>query len=200
MYRNDRIERARLHKLWITELDRPCSKCGSSERREIAHIIPYHQGGKTTEDNCRVLCRQCNLAENHNSKFLVGDRVVLNGRTPARIELKRHRPRTIIGIRYDINKKCNYYLLGSNGRGACADGQPLNGYDYEFRSYMLVYPRHYHYKRQYQIQSTCDTQGTSDNYLISDKLSTSFGFGIESSRIPPGVSKRLNCNGCNKGT
>ena len=105
MYRNDRTERARLYKLWVSTQNKPCSRCGSLDRREVAHIIPYHQGGETTESNCRVLCRCCNLSEHPASKFSLGDMVRVNGRTPAYIDLKRHSPRHIIGIRYDRQKQ-----------------------------------------------------------------------------------------------
>ena len=165
MYRNDRTERARIYKLWVIEQDRPCTKCGSKDRREVAHIIPFHQGGTTSENNLRVLCRRHNIAETPNSKFRIGDRVVLNGRTPACIDLARHRPRTVIAIRYSPDKRCNYYLLGSNGRGNNdGNGNPLEGYsDYLFRSYMLHCPRRYHHHRQYNRhnhdKSTCDKQG-----------------------------------------
>lgn len=152
MYRNDRTERARLYRAWVIEQNRPCAKCGSLDHREIAHIIPYYLGGETTETNCRVLCRACNLAEHPFAKFQVGDRVVVNGRTPAYVPLQRHTPRTIVAVKYNQQKQCNYYLLGSNGRGNTADGQPLEGYRlYEFRSYQLVpyTPRPYHYHRPY---------------------------------------------------
>ena len=183
MFRNDRIERAILFKSLIKQQDRPCVKCGSRDRREIAHIVPYYLGGETSEANCRVLCRSCNLSEHHASKFLIGDKIVLNGRTPASIDLARHRPRTIIDIKYNSQRRCNYYKLGSNGRGACADGQPLEGYDYKFRSYMMLpyTPRQYHFKRHYKrVQSSiisCDIQqgGQTDRGIVGclDKPKTS---------------------------
>lgn len=164
-YRNDRTERARLHRLWITELDLPCAECGSRNRREVAHKNPYNNGGSTTEDNCRVLCRKCNLAEHPFSKFLLGDTVRLNDRTPARLDFSGYdltRPRTIIRIRYDRAKQCNWYTLGSNGKGKMLDGQPLEGYRlYEFRSYQLVtyVPRAYHFKRQYVRKPNVKNEG-----------------------------------------
>lgn len=153
-YRNDRTERARLHKLWITEQGLPCSECGSRDNLDIAHIIPYHQGGETSEGNCRVLCHKCNLAEHPTSKFAVGDKVRLNGRTPDYLgftEYEKSRPRTIVSIRYDTIKQCNLYRLGSNGKGKMKDGQPLEGFtQYEFRSYQLkpYTPRKYRFKRR----------------------------------------------------
>lgn len=173
-YRNDRTERARLQKLWIAEQDRPCSNCGSRDRREIAHIMPFYQGGQTTEDNCRVLCRQCNLAEHPFSKFLVGDTIRINGRTPDYLgftEYEKSRPRTIIAIRYDPVRQCNLYLLGSNGKGKMKDGQPLEGYRlYEFRSYQLkpYEPRTYHFKRQYRHRQSSSITPT----VLSPELSS----------------------------
>ena len=40
-----------------------CIKCGkyfSIEEMEADHIKPWHLGGRTTEDNCQLLCKQCN--------------------------------------------------------------------------------------------------------------------------------------------
>jgi len=30
------------------------------EEMEADHITPWHQGGKTTEKNCQMLCKDCN--------------------------------------------------------------------------------------------------------------------------------------------
>lgn len=30
------------------------------EEMEADHITPWHAGGKTTSDNCQMLCRECN--------------------------------------------------------------------------------------------------------------------------------------------
>ena len=27
---------------------------------EADHITPWHEGGKTNEDNCQMLCKECN--------------------------------------------------------------------------------------------------------------------------------------------
>lgn len=153
MYRNDRTERARLFKLWVIEQDQPCAICGSKVNREIGHIIPYSIDPVTDGDHCQVECRQCNLAKHPFSKFRLGDRVVLNGRTPAYIMLTRHTPRRVVSIRYHSGKQCNLYTVGSNGRGETKDGQPLEGIQfYEFRSYQLkIYqPRGYHHRRKYR--------------------------------------------------
>ena len=40
-----------------------CKKCGEHfalEDMEADHIIPWHSGGKTSIDNCQLLCRPCN--------------------------------------------------------------------------------------------------------------------------------------------
>jgi 5-methylcytosine-specific restriction endonuclease McrA len=37
-----------------------CRICGSDKRLELDHIKPFARGGKTTEDNLRLLCRNCN--------------------------------------------------------------------------------------------------------------------------------------------
>lgn len=178
-YRNDRTERARLHKLWIIEQDLPCSNCGSREQRDIAHKIPYYLGGETTENNCHVLCHKCNLAEHPSSKFLVGDRVRLNGRTPDYLgftDYDKSRPRTIIAIRYDPTMQCNFYTLGSNGKGNLRDGQPLEGFRlYEFRSYQLkpYLPRNYHFKRHYTKHKSSTIQSpVSKHCCLSQEIRT----------------------------
>lgn len=182
-YRNDRTERAQLHKLWITELDKPCAECGSKLRREVAHKNPFHNGGKTTAKNCRVLCRQCNLAEHPFAKFLLSDKVRLNDRVPERIDFTnydRSRPRTIVRIRYDKLKQCNWYTLGSNGKGKMLDGQPLEGYRlYEFRSYQLIpyVPRAYHFIRPYHKKETNFVTGT--NSPSTQKLAVESPTGLK---------------------
>lgn len=40
-----------------------CKICGEHfkiEEMEADHIIPWHDGGKTVEDNCQMLCKNCN--------------------------------------------------------------------------------------------------------------------------------------------
>ena len=40
-----------------------CVNCGEHfeiEEMEADHITPWHDGGKTTSDNCQMLCRECN--------------------------------------------------------------------------------------------------------------------------------------------
>ncbi len=40
-----------------------CAKCGEHfelEEMEADHITPWHDGGKTIEENCQMLCKECN--------------------------------------------------------------------------------------------------------------------------------------------
>ena len=40
-----------------------CPKCGNHfeySEMEGDHIIPWSKGGKTTDDNCQMLCKRCN--------------------------------------------------------------------------------------------------------------------------------------------
>ncbi len=40
-----------------------CAKCGEHfeiTEMEADHITPWHQGGKTSAENCQMLCRECN--------------------------------------------------------------------------------------------------------------------------------------------
>ena len=167
MYVNNLTARHKLHRQLIEVEDRPCSNPSCETpyyNREIHRII---QGGEYTNDNVLVRCFNCHHFIDHpNSKFRVGDTIVLNGRTPAYIELARHRPRTVISIRYDKQKQCNFYLLGAGN--TMSDGNPLEGYrNYWFRSYQLLPRRRYHYiKHRKQLQSTNDTQQSNQNTKV----------------------------------
>lgn len=37
-----------------------CQNCGSAKALEYDHLIPFAKGGKTTLENLRLLCRNCN--------------------------------------------------------------------------------------------------------------------------------------------
>lgn len=37
-----------------------CKKCGAQKSLTLDHIIPYVQGGPSTEENLQTLCRPCN--------------------------------------------------------------------------------------------------------------------------------------------
>lgn len=39
-----------------------CARCGNHfaiDQMEADHITPWSQGGKTLQENCQVLCRDC---------------------------------------------------------------------------------------------------------------------------------------------
>ena len=40
--------------------DKKCAKCGSTYALQFAHKEPYAMGGKTTGQNLKILCRNCN--------------------------------------------------------------------------------------------------------------------------------------------
>ncbi len=40
-----------------------CQHCGDAKDLEYDHIIPVHQGGEGTLENCQVLCATCHLAK-----------------------------------------------------------------------------------------------------------------------------------------
>mgnify|MGYP001607823506 FL=1 len=87
------------------------------------------------------------------AKFALGDKVVLNGRSPGYIAERHHRPRTVIGVRYNPQRRCCLYLLGDNYHGP----KLLHWY----RSYMLMEYRprwrkvgRIRHKRQYNKRSS----------------------------------------------
>lgn len=46
-----------------------CPKCENTftyEQMEGDHIIPWSKGGKTTQDNCQMLCKRCNAKKSDN--------------------------------------------------------------------------------------------------------------------------------------
>lgn len=49
-----------LTKKEVYERDQKCQLCGSTYALEFDHITPFSHGGKTTKDNLRLLCRNCN--------------------------------------------------------------------------------------------------------------------------------------------
>ena len=47
------------HSVWRRDEGR-CVKCGSQEKLEYDHIIPWSKGGSDTERNIQLLCERCN--------------------------------------------------------------------------------------------------------------------------------------------
>ena len=52
-----------------------CVLCGRSPANvpgvvlHLDHLVPFSKGGKTTADNLRVLCRQCNLGKGNDERY-----------------------------------------------------------------------------------------------------------------------------------
>ncbi len=69
------------------------------------------------------------------AKLQVGDRVVMNDRSPAWLMEQFTRPRrsrTVVGSMYDPTRQCKFYLLGHKA------GHPHDVGGYGFRSYQLT--------------------------------------------------------------
>jgi 5-methylcytosine-specific restriction endonuclease McrA len=57
----------RLRKKLLEQADE-CSDCGTDEGPfELDHIEPWHLGGKTAEENLRVVCQSCNRSKSTKS-------------------------------------------------------------------------------------------------------------------------------------
>ena len=55
-----RSANAELKRTVYRNADGKCQMCKSTYANEDDHIIPYAKGGKTTLQNLRLLCRNCN--------------------------------------------------------------------------------------------------------------------------------------------
>ncbi len=49
-------------KVWRRDRGR-CVKCGTKEKIEYDHILPFSKGGKSTYRNLQLLCQSCNLSK-----------------------------------------------------------------------------------------------------------------------------------------
>lgn len=50
------------HAVWRRDQGR-CVQCGSQDRLEIDHIVPFSRGGSNTERNLQLLCERCNRSK-----------------------------------------------------------------------------------------------------------------------------------------
>ena len=57
--RSRRIPKAVQREVWRRDEGR-CAECGSRERLEYDHIIPFSKGGSNTVRNIELLCEKCN--------------------------------------------------------------------------------------------------------------------------------------------
>ncbi len=94
-----------------------------------------------------------------SAKFRIGDKVVVNKRTPLYVlyGIRHNRARTVTEVCYDPVKQCRYFHLGDNYRGKRTQVD-----SYPFRSYQLDRAVHKkagrpRLKRKYQRQAVLNT-------------------------------------------
>lgn len=62
--RRDRIPKSVQQEVWRRDQGR-CAECGSQDRLEFDHIIPWSKGGADTARNIQLLCESCNRRKNN---------------------------------------------------------------------------------------------------------------------------------------
>ena len=67
-YNARHIPQAVKTEVWRRNMGR-CVQCGSQERLEFDHIIPFSKGGSNTVRNIQLLCENCNRSKHDNIGF-----------------------------------------------------------------------------------------------------------------------------------
>jgi len=65
--------RAKIKRELIEEFGERCMECGKSPSwlpLELSHEISLGQGGKTTKENCRILCHKCHAEKKHHERII----------------------------------------------------------------------------------------------------------------------------------
>lgn len=60
-----RISQRVMDKVWNRDGGK-CVQCGSNEKLEFDHIIPFSKGGSNTYRNIQLLCEKCNRSKSNN--------------------------------------------------------------------------------------------------------------------------------------
>lgn len=64
-YKSRRIRQSTKDKVWRRD-EGKCVQCGSNQKLEFDHIIPFSKGGSNTYRNIQLLCENCNRTKYNN--------------------------------------------------------------------------------------------------------------------------------------
>ncbi len=94
-----------------------CVVCGSNERLEFDHIIPFSRHGTNTERNVQLLCEACNRAKGNTIGFGYSTPPEKQASAQIAKEEKPIEPKTDPGVALVPCKHCKQILRIPRGKG-----------------------------------------------------------------------------------